>query len=291
MVMPLVKRHDRLHMMRPGCLAVILVACGGGGGSSKPAIDPASTTGPGLAGIQACKSLVRAIDATHACAPSPDERRLAERSLDRLRAMYTSTEPIEPTEVEMHATACLDWYEELSAALTWQKCKFEPTSDERAWMAAFRKHRTGLPKTMVAGSLDALKVVMEGRDKVCACKDLACADQAMRRLETDLRPLPTDASIEERDAGGKMLDEAARCQKRLRRADQHAKPPPPSDPAAARELLDDMEAAEEAENTAAAAAVKALLEDGGLGDGEAGFGDESDDEEEQPGSDVVVPFK
>lgn len=279
MVRPLVKRHDR-GMSRLSSLALLVVVACGKGAGGKPAPDPATSSGPGIAGLLACKSLARAIDAVIACGKTPDERRLAELSLKLVRELHTDPRPLPPEAAPMFAHGCVALLDDTIEALRWQGCAFTPTADERAWVAAQRKTRTGVPAGASAATRASLESLMAARDEVCRCADVACVQATQQKLDAGLKPLPPDASDAARDAGGKMIDEAMLCGRRIEHAEARKAPYQPPSPDEVKRML---AIAEES-----AARPPGVLDDGDVEEHEP---DEEEEEDEQPGSDVVVPFR
>lgn len=257
MVRPVVKRHHRAMWMRVMSVAVcVLAGCGAkkkegeaGTGTAAAAKGPDAVSGPGVAGIAACQAMVRVLDASIACAPSEDERKLAQRATATLREVNTDTSEVDAALVPTYAQQCVRMLDDFDSMLRWQKCKSPVSKTERGWIEAHNARRTPVPPGASAKARDVMSWLAGVRDNTCRCPDLTCADRMLRGLddsdELDMS-LPEDASAIERDAVSQMLDEAMWCQHRLMRAVQYSGEPPPSNPAEARRILADMEAAEAA---------------------------------------------
>lgn len=224
-----------------------LLACGG----KKPAtgIDPATTTGPGMAGIAACKSVVRAIDAGVACGRTPDLRELERRMSSRMREMMTEAKPLGERDSRMAARSCVRLLEGYSTALPADGCAFALSTQEVAWVATERARRTPIPSSADPASRASLTWLAGLRDRACKCKDVACYEAVEHDLDKpDNHPGPVMASdTAARDATGEMIDELVACGGRLTAAAARAMPPPqePADPAKTRKLLEWLRAEDE----------------------------------------------
>lgn len=276
----------------------VLAGCGGKktkeGAPGEPGVagpaakgSPDAVSGPGVAGIATCQAVVRVIDASIACAPSEDERKLAQRSTATIRSMHTDTSELDAELVPIYAERCVQMLDDLDSMLRWQKCKSPLSETERGWIEAHNARRTLVPPGASAKARDVLSWLAGVRDNTCRCPDPTCADRMLRPIDDsealDMR-LPETASAIERDAASDMLDEAMWCQRRLMRAVQFSGPPPESNPAEARRMLAEMEAAEAAAPKAPDIDMEMLrraMEENDMVDPAAADPDDDDDDDEK----------
>lgn len=232
-------------------LFAFVLACGRGG-KEEAVTSPETATGPGAAGLLACQAAVRAMDAFVACAPSADDKLIAEHFQAKTREVFSSTKPLK-SELETRATArmCLADLDGMARDMAKKKCGFALTTQERAWLEAERRRRTPVPAEAKGADRDMLAKLAATRDRACACKDIACVDAIEAELDKDTTRLSKDASIVLRDAGGEMIDELFGCARRLRTDVALAEPGGPGDPTAVRAFANQIRA----ERAAAAAAA------------------------------------
>jgi len=231
--------------MRGIVIVGVLAACGSGSkkGGAAAAQPPETATGPGAAGLLACQSTVRALDAFVACAPNEDERLVAAHFQESMRGVITSSRPLDgPGAGKLTARMCLGFLEGMALDLEAKRCAFALTPDERAWLDAERRRRTPIPDAAKGTDRVALQVVVTLRDRACACTTVACVDAIDAELEAKITPLSREATLAVRDAAGEIIDETQACARRVRTRAGLAEPSGPGDPAAVKRLADQIRA-------------------------------------------------
>lgn len=225
---------------------LIAYGCGGkkGSGASKP---PETSTGPGAAGMLACQSAVRAMDAFVACAPSEDEKLVAAHFQRSSREVFTSTTPIAHDTARLTARMCLGFLEGLALDLESKKCPYTLTDDERAWLDAERRRRTPIPAEASKADRAALEIVVRLRDRACVCTAGACVDAIDAELDRQVTPLSDEATLVVREAASEIVDETMACARRVRIKAGLAEPFGPADPEVVRRLAEQIRAERDAE--------------------------------------------
>ncbi len=213
-------------------LAFVLIACGGKGDATPgagPSPGPPATTGPGLAGIKACQSMIRGLDALMTCAPAA-ERNMMARLQEPQRKIYGDTTAISAEQVQLYARSCILQLGEMAESMRPYGCKFELTGEEQAWFDGEHRRRTQATGVTHAASRESLAQVIGFRDRMCACKDAACTEIVATALDASLEAGAGKLSHEDdvaRDAASRVIDELTHCQGWIERRARRSVPEAP----------------------------------------------------------------
>ena len=181
-------------------LAVLAGAASGCGDKACPPVAPTTSSDPAVARlVEHERTSCACQDLACASAARKDLAAWSEANEDALRAAVS--DPVREMQVQVHDEA---------AKTCWQKLYDTATPEQR---------------TAAGGDTDQVLVEFQAlADRLCDCKDMACAEKVMQEMAAMKEPegKPTREQMEQ---AMKIAEGMAECQRRLLEAEG----PPPSD--------------------------------------------------------------